>query len=407
MGFGNFGNYFQFLRNAIRSRDARHAIELGLARFLGPIGGLLANIVVARILGTEGRGQIAAVLVLFGTFETLLAFGTPEIIARDIAQGTLPQGGARTLSRYAAVISVAPGVAVVYYCHHLGFSWPTAIFVGALMPALTITYMARGVLLGNHEYRKLTVSHLVFGITKVLAPISLLVVDKPSNNLGLLVFVSGTAAAAMPILASKPFAGVAASFKAVKPILKESLTAWPMSATWPLYTRLDQLFLAATSSAPELGRYAVCVAIAELPIALSGGPRQILMARAAKSGSLKELRRIAQIIPIIGLLAGAICLAIAEPVMTFVFGPEFSGLSLVIATLILASTFEIALGILNAGLLVNQQLKKALAIQTAALVALLVALPVVTSLGGGTLAVATARVATSSLAFFISRSKVI
>jgi O-antigen/teichoic acid export membrane protein len=398
-----FGKYFRSVPSLLRSPDARHALELGLARFLGPIGGLIANVAVARILGTEGRGQIAAVLVLFGTFETLLAFGTPELIARDIARKALPRGAAKTLSQYAAAASILPGVAVAFYCHHLGFSWAIAVFVGVLMPATTVTYMARGVLLGNHQYRKLTISHLIFGAVKIVAPLLLVIVDNPSTSLGLFVFVSGTAAAAIPILASKPFAGIAAPFKTVVPILKESLIAWPMSATWPLYIRSDQLILVATSSTAELGRYAICVAIAEIPMALSGGPRQILMARAAKSGSLIELRTIAQIIPIIGLFGAALCVVTAEPAITFVFGPEFSGLSLVVAALVLASAFEIALGILNAGLLVDQRVKKALAIQTVALVFLLATLPLVISLEGGLLAVASVRAATSGFAFFWSR----
>jgi O-antigen/teichoic acid export membrane protein len=410
------GRRLQFLTKVARSRDARHALELGLARFLGPVGGLLANIAVARTLGAEGRGQIAAVLVLFSTLELILAFGAPDILARDIARNTLPLGSARTLSTYAATISVIPGIAVIFYCHHWGFSWATSVFIGVLVPATTVTYMARGVLLGQHQYRKLTISHLLFGMVKITAPLLLIAVDKPSVNLGLMVFLSGTVAAAIPILASRPFAGAAVPFRSIVPLLRESLIVWPTHSMWPLFTRADQLMLAAATSATELGRYAVCVAIADVSVALSAGPRQILMARAAKSGSVKELRKLAQLVPIIGLLGGLLCVAAAGPVMTFLFGPEFSGLSNVVAALVLASSFEIAVGILGGGLIVADKVKRLLMIQTVALIFLLLILFFVMSLGAGLrgegtsdpnfimLAAACARVAASSTAFFLSSS---
>jgi O-antigen/teichoic acid export membrane protein len=379
------------------------SIELGLASLLGPLGGFVANVIFARTLGASGRGDIAAIVAALAVCEAVLALGLPDVLARHVAKGSIPSGAQRTLARGAIAGSIIPGAAVVIYTHSWHFSWPVAIAAGVIVPMTTATVIARGVLLGRHAYRKLTASQIIGGTFRLLAPLTLILVDKPTENLGLIAVLTWSVASAIPIFACRPFAGPPASIREVALIFKESLIVWPVQMAWLLHARLDQLVLAAVVSPADLGRYAVCVGIAEAPSALASGPRQVLLARAAKSHSLDEIPKIAQSILAIGVLGGIVSGYFAAPVLGAVFGPEFRGASSVLGILLVATGFEIALGFLNSGLIAVGRVKSAAVNQFVGLLLTAIVLPVAVSLGGGILSAAAVRLIASALACLLAR----
>ena len=386
-----------------RSRDARLAIELGLATALGPLGGFVANVIIARTLGASGRGDLAAIVAALAVCEAVLAFGLPDILARHIAKRSLPSGAQLTLAAGAVAASIIPGVLVATYCHSWNFSWTVAVAAGLVVPLTTASTIARGVVLGRHAYRKLTASQIVGGTFRLLAPLTLILVDHPTEDLGLIVVLSWSVAAALPLFACRPFGGRAAAIRNVLPILRESLIVWPVYAAWPLYMYLDLLVLSAVVSPADLGRYAVCVGIAQAPSALASGPRQVLLARAAKSQSLDEIPKVALSFLTIAVIGGVVCGYFAGPLLAAVFGPEFRGTSVVLGILLAATGFDIALGMLNTGLLAVGRVRSAAINQGAALLITAVVLPIAVSLGGGILWAAVVRLGASASACLSSR----
>ncbi|WP_071947538.1 oligosaccharide flippase family protein [Mycolicibacterium pallens] len=390
----------------LRSRDARLSIELGLATALGPLGGFVSNIVIARTLGASGRGELAAIVAALAVCEAVLAFGLPDIVARYIAKGIIPPGSQRTLAVGAVAASIIPGVVVALYCHSWSFSWPISIGAALLVPWTTATVIGRGVVLGHHAYRKLTASQLVGGIFRLLAPLTLILVDDPTENMGLAVVLSYIVAASIPIFWYRPFAGRAAPVRQVIPLLRESLIVWPVYAAWPIYMYLDQLVLSAVVSPADLGRYAVCAGIAQAPAALASGPRQILLARAAKSQNLDEIPTIAQSFLAAGIVGGAACGFLAGPILEAIFGPEFRGISAILGLLVAACGFDIALGMLNTGLLAVGRVRSSAINQGVALVLTAAALPIAVSLGGSIIWAAIVRLSASAVAFSLARLNV-
>ena len=143
----------RFRLAAFRSPDAKMSIELGLATLAGPVGGFIANVIIARTLGASGRGELAAVVAALGVCERVsLIFGLPDILARHIAKGSLPPGAHRTLATGAIAASIIPGVLIAIYCHSWDFSWPVSAAAGLIVPLTTATVIARGILLGRHAY---------------------------------------------------------------------------------------------------------------------------------------------------------------------------------------------------------------------------------------------------------------
>jgi O-antigen/teichoic acid export membrane protein len=388
-------------------RDARSAIELGLATMLGPLGGFVANIVFARTLGASGRGDLAAIVAALAVCEAVLAVALSDILARHTAKGDIPPGAQRTLATGAVAASIIPGILVAIYCHIWHFSWPVAVAAGLVVPLTTGTVIGRGVLLGRHAYRKLTLSQIVGGAFRLLAPLTLLLVERPTEDLGLIVVLSWSMAAAVPIFACRPFAGRPAAIREVLPMLRASLIVWPVHMAWLLHVYLDQLVLAAFVSPADLGLYAVCVGIAQAPAALASGPRQVLLARAAKSQNLDEIPKVAQAILVIAVISGAVSAYFAGPLLAAVFGPEFGGTSLVLGVLLAATGFDIALGLFNTGLIAVGRLRSAAINQSVGLLVTVVILPIAVASGGGILSAAIIRLVSSASACLSARIDVL
>ena len=397
---------YRRLRSAgSRSGDARMATELGFASLLVPVGSFVANIVFARTLGASGRGDLAAIIAALAVCEALLAFGLPDILARHIAKGSLPTGVQRTLARAAVAASLIPGVLLCLYCHSRHFSWPVAGVAGLVVPLQTATAVARGVLVGRRAFRRLTSSWILSGALRLVAPVVLILVKNPNENLALILVLGWIVAPAVPIFAGRPFAGRLSSIRDAWQILRESLGVWPLYLAWQLNARLDQLVLAVFVSAGDLGRYAVCVGIAEVPSFLASGPRQVVLARVAKSHAVSGVARITPAILVTGVMSGALSAYFAAPLLAAVFGPEFRSTSLVLGILLAATGFDIAAGLLNSCLIAVGRGRSATMNQLVALSVTLLVLPIAILLGGGISSAAAVRLVGSACAYLLALSR--
>ena len=395
------------VRSALsRSGDARMATELGVASLLVPLGGFVANIVFARTLGASGRGDLAAIVAALAVCEAVLTFGLPDILARHIARGSLPSGVQRSLPMGAVAASLIPGVLISLYCHSRHFSWPVAAVAGCVVPVMIAVAVARGVLVGRRAYRRLTGALVLTGVVRLVAPVVLIVVDNPTENLALILVLGWTVAPAVPIFASRPFAGPLGSVRDSWQILRESLSYWPAQLAWQLNTRLDQLVLAMFVSAADLGRYAVCVGIAEVPSALASGARQVILARVATSHVFHGVMRIAHVFLVAGVVSGALSAYFAAPLLAAVFGHEFSSISLVLGILLAATGFDVAAGLVNIGLTAVGRGRSASMNQLIGLSITVIVLPIAVLHGGGITSAAAVRLVASACAYLLALSSV-
>ena len=390
-------------RSAVsRSGDARMATELGLATLLVPVGSFVANIVFARTLGASGRGDLAAIIAALAVSEAVLTFGLADILARHIAKGSLPAGAQRTLAAGVLATAILPGLLLAFYCHSRHFMWPVAVIAGVVVPIATATAVARGVLNGRQEYRRLTVSWLLSGALRLLAPLILILIDTPNENLALILVLGWIVAPAVPIFAGRPFAGPFGSARDAWQILRESLGVWPAYLAWQVNARLDQLVLSLFVSAADLGRYAVCVGIAEVPTFLANGPRQVMLARVAKTHSFHGVPRMTQGILVVGLVTGVLAAFFSAPLLAAVFGPDFRSASLVLGILLAATGFDVGAGLLNSCLIAVGRGKSATINQMVSLSITAVVVPSVVSLGGGIAAAAAVRLVGSTCAYLLA-----
>ena len=328
--------------------DNRAAIVLGLATLLGPLGGFLANLVYARTLGPSGRGELAAVVAALALCEVVLVFGFPDVLTRHVARKMLSGYSFRSTMRVAMLGSLLPGAMVVWWAHSRGFGWTSSIAAGVVVPIASLASMGRGILAGHRSFGRLAYTLLAGGIVRIVAPLILILADTDSPDLALILVAASTMIASVPVFLSRPFRWPEwDSTYRFRSVAREALSLWPASLAWSLNSRLDQILLAVLVTSYELGLYAVCVAMAELPVALASGVRQVILVRVSESGSLGRVYQASILAIIIGAICAVFSWWLGGAALGWVFGPDFASVANVLAILLIASSLIIASGFVN------------------------------------------------------------
>jgi O-antigen/teichoic acid export membrane protein len=105
-------------------------------------------------------------------------------------------------------------------------------------------------------------------------------------------------------------------------------------------------------------------------------------------------------------MSGVVSGYFAGPLLAAVFGPEFRGISVVLGLLVAATGFDIAMGMLNTGLIAVGRLRSAAINQSIGLLLTVVVLPIAVASGGGILSAAIIRLIASTAACVSARLEV-
>lgn len=381
-----------------RGSDQRAAVGLGLASLLGPAGGFIANIVYARTLGADGRGELASVIAALALCEAVLVLGFPDVLTRLVAKRSVDTRVLRGVLVIAAGVSVLAAVGVFLWAVRSGFNPYSSMVAAVSVPIATAAAIGRGVLTGRRMFRRLMWVLVFGGVTRLVSPMLLIAANQKEPDLALMLVAASTIIASIPVFTSLPFRESSTQdARSLKRVFREALALWPANLAWSLNTRLDQLLLALFLPPSQLGLYAVCVVIAELPIVLSSGLRQVVLVRSSEEGDPRLVKRIASVIIVAGAAGSALALIVGGPFMGWVFGSEFSGVANVLAIMIMGSAFIISAGLLDSYLIAQGKSRYVAVAQGAGLVVAIPTLLLALTFGGGIVAAAL----TSSMGYLV------
>ena len=96
-----------------------------------------------------------------------------------------------------------------------------------------------------------------------------------------------------------------------------------------------------------LGRYAVCVAIAEVPLVVASGLRQVVLVRVSSTHNPAAVLPVVRAVLAAGLGLALVALPLSDAVLKFLFGEQFGGTGLVLVILLAATAFAIAASLQN------------------------------------------------------------
>jgi O-antigen/teichoic acid export membrane protein len=335
-------------------------------RLLRVLGGLtavhlLVNVLTlatgplqARLLGPQGRGELALVLVVTGMANAILAFGVGAFLAREVSQGR----------RDGAVLGTVTGVSLALGALGALCAYPLSrlfaegqpevqalIFAGLLLLPIGVTGAnLSGAYWGEENWRRWSAMRLLVPALIVAFYVALALLD------AFTVVSASVAVFAAGMLGLLPLAPLLRNVRDWRFDRRVARAALGFGAKFNLSAiasqgsqKVDQLLIAALISTRGLGFYVVAASLASATIVIAQGLHMMVMPMTA-SGDYDAVRRLLRVTLAAMLLAAAILAAAAGPVIELLFGAEFADSAPLARILCLGAVFTAGKLVLSAAL---------------------------------------------------------
>ena len=310
-----------------------------------PLVALITGPILARSLGVDGRGDVAAATAPLALIITVATFGIPEAVtwtvARSphLARNAAARGflllGAGGLLAFLAVVVASPwlsgGDSYV--------SFLIDIAALAIVPSLLVGVM-RGIASAKHRW------HLV-AVERVLTSALRLVMLIPFWLTGTLTpLVATLTIAGMPIAGAfvylgllrnlHPRAEVVPREAAMGGLLNYGMRLWVGSLSGILLSRIDQVLMTPLAGTYQLGLYVVAVNVSELPLIINQAVRDVSFVTDAKDSVDERLAASARISTALCAVAGIVLGVTMLWWLPFLFGHGFQESIPIAAVLLVA-----------------------------------------------------------------------
>jgi O-antigen/teichoic acid export membrane protein len=302
-----------------------------------------STILISRLLGAAGAGRAAYGIWLASTVAQVALFALPQVALRFLASPGDRPGLARWLTRRAALLAAPATVAALSLSAASGESRSLVAATALLTAASMAGTMGQAVLLGNQEYRRLTVLSLAAAAIQVTAAAVWCTLAGPTGG------ILASAASQAPLLLGlwspldgreKPSAGV------IRRVQSFALHSW-VASTFSIvaWSRLEFVFLKGFGS-DVVGQYAAALAIAQLglqPAALVGNallPHFGELVGGAHTDASRETY--AAVTRVSALLSLPLCLGlagVAPALVRALFGEPFAAATSPASLLVAAASF--------------------------------------------------------------------
>lgn len=310
----------------------------------------VSGIVLARAMGVEGRGQLAAVILVPALVSQIGVLGVPLALtfytARDESHGADLLRALGWVIAVQAVVLTLVQVAL-FFAIVEGEEWTAARAAIPVMPALIAQQYGLAVLQGRQRFMAFN-GLRVAPATLFAAFVTLLMLLDSTTVLDVVI-----AWGAANVLVAIPLTGIALRFAAggrtssrpgVRDAVAYGARAFIGSSSPSEVIRVDQLVVALMLSRTALGLYAVALAFVNLPRFVSQSVGMVAFPRIA-SASVRERARLARSYVLLAVLVAASVAASLEAVVArlipTLFGSDFAAATsttriLLVAALLLA-----------------------------------------------------------------------
>ena len=325
-------------------------ILLILSERVGRAVALLAvTVVLARILGPEGYGQIAVALALYSILTVIVGLGMAGTLAHASADQSFPSG------LLLGVVILKIGAALLVAALLLPFAvgpydrqWAQLAIVSLGM--LFYSFESIDHYLQGREAFTLLVWVRMITIVVISAgtvwlclagyPIEILLAARLSEWL---LFALFAVALGMPWLRRELSSGV--DIRGAISLFKRSIPLVLSSLSAVLYLKLDQLMLLGMTTAEEVGRYAIASQLSEVWYMIPAAVGTVLLPRLTKLRSLNavsyanELQAWSDRLVLSAVLIALVMSLIAAPLVTAIFGSAYAPAAAILQIHIWAGVF--------------------------------------------------------------------
>lgn len=295
---------------------------------------IVTGVLVARLLGAESRGLLAAAQVvgtLIGALGSLsLGESLVYFVARRVEDPKKILRSAMAFAIFPTLGLIAAGIAAMPL---LLRGEPDAVTPARAYCLIGITFVLVGFpvtfMRGQQRYRIWNLCRFIGPVVWLISVVSLTVFDRADVTLLILLFVGGQAlfipvAWRLAMGRDRKVRPIERSL--ARPMIRYSTPLFLASLPVALNVRLDQLFLANVVQAEELGKYAVSVTWAAIGLPVISAIGAVLFPRAAASDPAQVatlLARSGRAGVLIALCCSAFSAATAPFLVPLLFGEEF------------------------------------------------------------------------------------
>lgn len=386
------------LRQMMSTALARQAAANLLTNFVLLATTVGTGTILARTLGTTGRGNLAAVLVAPPLLAIVFGMGSNQAIIYEQARD--PSAYKWLISTW--TLMVLPFVAVGILLGELMMivllrtqSSEVQHLAEVSIPALAFLVLgdlAMAVLVGDHKFSVYNGIRLAQGFAILLGYVLLAELGHLNVATAVIVsfgvYISASLVTIATVLSQYGFGRP--DWRRGRSSFWYGFRAHGTNVSQLANLRLDQLILPAFVSAASLGLYAVAVSVSSLVINLATPLAALVLPIAARRehGQAEVIRRATQASFAISAVVGLLLVAFAEPAITLVYGHGFAASVKLVDLLLAGSIVYVAGFTLWQGLYAIGRPFSATVAQLAGLAATALGLFTLLPAGGGTTAAA-------------------
>ncbi len=318
-----------------KSRTSRDASSTLFTNALLASSSAVGSILAARLLGPEGRGQLAAAVVWAAVLGVIAGTGMPQALTYYAARNRESRGriignaGIIFVSQSVLILTVGWLVVPVFLAGNRAELAPLVrLYLFSVPISLFATYMAC-IARGFDEYR---LSNTIRASLSVAFPVGLgiaMAFRVHDVHLTLLAMLfSQTAACAWSALL---FVMTVAPTRVelhrgqLRALLTYGIKSYPGSLSWMVNARLDQFLMSTMVSSTTLGIYAVGVTYSTALFPFSSAVATVLFPKVAvdQAGAPRRIRRAVKINLSVSVLLAALLAMLTPTLLPLLFGAGF------------------------------------------------------------------------------------
>lgn len=318
------------------------------------VAGLVTAPLIARALGAEGRGLLAAVAIPLGIGAQVLDLGLPLFAINQAAKGVAPSRVFGSLALPTLVISGVVALLAVPIAEVIsGGRQPVDQYLTiglALMPIGMLAMLAMSIAWGLSKWGVLTLGRLLPPLVVLAGVVTLYAMGELTlETAAALTIVSGLT----PIVAIVPILRRISPPRLDGGLVRHGLgfgiRAWPATLGTLINLRLDQLLMISLVPARELGVYAVAVTVSGLSNVLTSQVVPVLTPRIAR-GESHLVPQAVRCVFVVVVGSGALIALGTQLFLVPLFGADFAAAVPLVFVLLVACVWNAGLGALSQAL---------------------------------------------------------
>ena len=318
-------------------------------------GGILllniaTGVLLARELGPELRGALAAAILIPSLLGPLGVLGLVESVSYHAARHTTPEGRlvgsalALTLGFGVIVTAISAALIPLVLRSQSDDTVVSAyIFLGAL-PLSMLAIVLAGYVNGCHRYSWVQMLRIAVVLLAAIGLFGAALTGNLDVRAGMLSYLGANViSAALAVFMAKRLLNepLSASRSTARELLAFALRSFASTAAWRLNERVDQPIIAALLAPAQLGLYVTAVTLSSLALLIGSSVIFVALPVMASLHDASERRRLARAVIGVTLVASALLtlplLAVTRSLIELLFGSDFAVVAPVARILLVAS----------------------------------------------------------------------